>query len=630
MLLDELRQFKAKSLNNEQADSLNHLADKVRMDVLTMTSRAGSGHVGGALSSLDIYLMLWLGCNVSPKETADPNRDRIIVSHGHTSAAVYATLGNLGYFDLQEAMTGFRKSGSVFEGHPRCSVPGVEWCSGSLGQGLSVGCGMAMAGRMQKRDFHVFVVMGDGEQEKGQIAEARTWAAKYRLNRLTAIIDANGLQASGSLVEVMPMNLAETYSAAGWNVLTVDGHDYRQLYQVLKSCYGGRDRPTVVLAKTVMGKGVPFIENNYEFHGKVLSEKELSQAQKTLGEFRRAERSLCNLTEQKKEQPIEWYVPETKSRTYLADKKYDCRSAAGEALVDIVEACQNANKVPVAVLDCDLAKSVRTDNIKERYPNCFVECGIEEHHTATLAGAMSKTGVLTFWSEFGVFGIDEVYSQHRMNDFNSTSVKIICTHNGLDVGEDGKTHQCIDYLSLLIPADANQADRMVRLMAKTPGNFVLATGRSAVSIITDENDEPIFGNDYKFVYGRADWIRRGPDGTIVTCGTLVERAVAATKELKQQNLSLGVLNISSPMELDHEAIQDAVKTGFIVTYEDHNVRTGLGSIVAGFLMDAGVRCKFKRLGINRYGDSGDPESQYRNQGLDVKSLVETVKRMAVC
>ena len=368
----------------------------------------------------------------------------------------------------------------------------------------------------------MFVVMGDGEQQKGQLAEARAWAAKISVN------PADG--DCGTRMVCKPADRLATscrYQSRRLILLPagmygrVEGHNYQQLYRVLKTCYDHQDQPTLILAGTLMGKGISFLENKYESHGRVLNKNELFQAEKELGELPDATESIAISTSKTVVPPVEFNVPKTPVRCYSGDKNYDCRSAAGAAIEDIVEACKNAAPVPVAVLDCDLAGSVRTQKIKERFPDAFIECGIEEHHTATLAGALSRSGILTFWAEFGVFGIDEVYGQHRMNDFNSTSIKMICTHNGLDVGEDGKTHQCIDYISLLsnlygyklvIPADANQADRMVRFMAAAPGNIVLATGRSAVPIIADETGEPLFGGDYVFVYGKADWVRRGTDG----------------------------------------------------------------------------------------------------------------------
>ncbi|MCL2343061.1 MAG: thiamine pyrophosphate-dependent enzyme [Firmicutes bacterium] len=230
-----------------------------------MTTNAGSGHPGGSLSSLDIYILL-----LAVKESADT----LVVSHGHTAAGLYAALAQFGYIDGEAAIAGFRRMGSVFEGHPSLEVPGVTWCSGALGQGLSVGCGYALAAQKLRTGGHVYVVMGDGEQAKGQLCEAREFAAAHELSNLTAIVDCNGLQASGSLDAVLHQDIAAKYRAAGWAVSEADGHDFEAMYAALRKVRQD-DRPGVLLAHTTMGKGVSGHEGDYAFHGNPLKPAEL-------------------------------------------------------------------------------------------------------------------------------------------------------------------------------------------------------------------------------------------------------------------------------------------------------------------------------------------------------------------
>ncbi|MCL2462128.1 MAG: thiamine pyrophosphate-dependent enzyme [Defluviitaleaceae bacterium] len=246
-------------------ESLPHLALRARRDVLRMTTSAGSGHPGGSLSSLDIYILL-----LAIKTDADT----LVVSHGHTAAGLYAALARFGYIDGEAAVQGFRRMGSPFEGHPSLDVPGVAWCSGALGQGLSVGCGYALAAQKLQTGGHVYVVMGDGEQAKGQLCEAREFAVAHRLSNLTAIVDCNGLQASGSLDEVLHQDIAAKHEAAGWAALEADGHEFDALYDALRTLRQA-GKPGVLLAHTVMGKGVPGHENDYTFHGNPLKPAEL-------------------------------------------------------------------------------------------------------------------------------------------------------------------------------------------------------------------------------------------------------------------------------------------------------------------------------------------------------------------
>lgn len=607
------------------------LARQARGDILSMTTLAGSGHPGGSLSSIDILIVLWSCANVSPETLDDPGRDRIVVSHGHTAPAVYGALGRTGFFDPLQAVCGFRSPGSPFEGHADPKVPGVEWECGNLGQGLSAACGMALASRLTGTSYGVYCVMGDGEQQKGQIAEARRFAVKYRLDNLAAIIDCNNLQAMGSVEDTMPQDLAAEWQVAGWNVEHADGHDHASIYQALHRAQSLPERPTVILAQTVMGKGVVFIEDLHEYHGKVLTRDECERALSELQLADAAPSAAETVSPPRRSgnsESIELIVRKGTPRSYETDT--DCRSAFGNALVDLA---RENDGVPMAVFDCDLAASVKTDDFAKARQDSFFQCGIQEHSTATIAGAMSKCGVLSFFADFGVFGISETYNQHRLNDINATSLKLICTHCGLDVGEDGKTHQCIDYIGLaanlfgfklIVPADANQTDRIIRYVATTPGRFLVAMGRSKVPVITDGDGQPAYVGDYVFEYGRADWVRHGRDAVIVACGTTVSMAVTVSDMLAAEGYESGVLDLSCPLELDEEAIRTAAATGLIATYEDHNVRTGIGSIIGAFLSENGLDCRFARFGVSQYGGSGSPGDNYRLQKLDPESVAQSV------
>lgn len=629
--LQELRNFKADTIHANAMDKINVLAKKIRKDILAMTMKAASGHIGGSLSSADVYLMLWLCANSTPDNQYDVHRDRIVISHGHTSPGVYAVLGNFHFFDIHDAVENFRKKNSVFEGHPSCQVPGVEWGSGSLGQGLSVGCGFALASKLQHYPNRVFVVMGDGEQQKGQLSEARAFARKYKLNNLSAIIDMNNLQASGNTASIMPGDIAKIYEAACWEVITIDGHDYHQIYEALKYT-SGKEKPVAILANTVMSKGVSFIENNYEYHGKLLSKSQHEAALTELGGNEMPVSLPAEKFTKRNNVPVDIKINAGHPILYSGDTPVECRTAAGEAIYDIIK---NNTSLPIVVVDCDLVESVKTQKVLTDFPHRFIQCGIQEHNAATVSGALSKAGIIPFFLDFGVFGIDETYGQHRMNDMNGTAVKLIATHCGLDVGEDGKTHQCIDYISLInnlpgykliIPADANQTDRVIRYIATTPGNFVVAVGRSKVPVIKNTINEPFYDASYSFNYGSAEWLREGKDAVIITTGTMVYRAIQAADELLPENIGASVLNISCPAAIDPEIIKTACCTGVIITYEDHFIQSGLGSIIASIIAENGWACRFKKMGVVSYGKSCSAAEQYPLQGLDVNSLKTMIKR----
>ncbi len=635
----EGRRFDLEKLDKGSLERLSNLSRLARADILKMTTLAGSGHPGGSMSSVDFYLVLYSYANVHPQSPSDPNRDRIVISHGHTAPGVYAALGRTGFFPIEAAISAFRKAGSPFEGHVEKGIPGVEWNTGNLGQGLSAGCGFALGAKILKREYHVFVAMGCGEQQKGQISEARRFAVKYRLDNLTAIIDFNCRQISGVTQEIMPQDIVKNFESDGWRVTEVDGHQFQEIYGALRQAVLSK-HPTLILAHTTMGKGVSFMEGKEEFHGRALTLEEYKKAIAALG-------LEDNLDRYK--QIREWGTPSFAGRKYLVPslpiqignprnyekgQKLDNRSAFGNALVDIAKANLQENPpLPMAVFDCDLASSVKTAAFAKQFPDRFFQGGIQEHNTATIAGAISTLGLLSFFADFGVFGVDETYNQHRLNDINETNLKLICTHNGLDVGEDGKTHQCIDYVGVMqnlfgykviVPADPNQTDRVTRYVAKTHGNFAVIMGRSSVPILLTEEGEPLFGSSYEFRYGRADLVRNGKDAAILTTGGMVHKAVQVWQELREKGAVVQVINVSCLSSLDSEAILQAAKTGILITYEDHHIQTGLGSLIANFIAEHGLSVLFRKLGIKHYGSSGKPDDLYRLQGLDVESLVRAV------
>ncbi len=587
---------------------LNALAWKCRLDLLRMIQNAGSGHPGGSLSSVDLLLALFADC---------PD-DRIVVSHGHIAAALYSVLGNSGFFDIEETIRGFRRAGSRFEGHPNTKIPGVEWCSGALGQGVSVGAGLAVGERLAGSGKHVWVVTGDGEQNKGQIQEARCLAAKFGLSNLSVIVDANGLQASGTTAEIMPSDPAEAYRLAGWFVLETDGHDFAGLERALSLCRTAK-RPSMIWAHTVMGKGVPEIENRYEYHGKVLSSSLFEAAVKRLEPVAAQAPTPIHRESRTENSPQPLSLP-----PFLEyGGPTECRSAFGAALAEIA----TTNPGRTAAIDCDLAASVKLDHYAQVSPDTFFECGIAEHNAASFAAGLSRLKPSTFFADFGVFGMTEVLSQLRMADFNHTSLKVICTHCGADVGEDGKTHQAVDYLALartlpsfrlLAPADANQCEHLVRYAASQTGNFFIVMGRSRQPVIRNRNGKLFFGADYHFQYGKADILRMSDEdcGTIITYGNFAPAAVILSDKLKSgRNMALRVICLSTPLEFDERALGLAAETGNIAVWEDHRTTGGLGTSLGNWFFEHSIHCRFRIFGLTLNGISASPAEHYRYQKI---------------
>jgi transketolase len=382
------------------------------------------------------------------------------------------------------------------------------------------------------------------------------------------------------------------------------------------------------------------MENKEEWHGKALGDEMCVSALGILGlgndlaEYRKRREAFVP------EAHIETWSPEIRivagePRTYPVDKASDNRGAWGSALEDIAKANKGRTDVsPIAVFDCDLASSVRTTQFAAAMPESFFQVGISEHHACAMAGAVSTQGILSWWSDFAVFGTDETYNQNRLNDINGTNLKLVLTHAGIDVGEDGRTHQCIDYISnfrslfgfkVIVPADPNETDRAIRYVATQPGNFLVAMGRSKVKPVATEDGKPLFAGDYKFEYGRATFIREGKDACIIAMGAMVPRALAARDILRKRGIDSGVLNMSSPTAPDSGALRKAAATKFVAVVEDHCVRTGLAAVVTEFFAQEGLSPCVLRFGVPRYASSGEPDELFKIFGMDPQSVADSIE-----
>ena len=642
--------FGPEQLDEQQLAALDATFQRTAANAVRMIHLANSGHPGGALSTLHALILAYANLRHDPAQPEDPDRDRIVVSHGHVSAGTYATLAEAGYFPIDDALMSFRRAGTPFSGHVESCVPGVYWNTGNLGQGLSAGVAAALAGVLRQRDWRTLVLMGDGEQQKGQISEARRFAVKFGLRRLVAFVDWNELQISGKIGDVMPQDLAAGWSSDGWNVHVVeDGNDFRVLYPAMRAAFrnelGDPTRPTVLLARTTMGFGVSFMEGDHNYHGNPPKREQARQALSELQavddlEELAARRALLGIGGAGPRRAPELPRPELdlgEPRTYGLSEKTDCRSAYGNAMADLATA-NNAGPVPkVVALCCDLEGSVKLGRFHAASPGAYFEAGIQEHHTAALAGALSREGFATFFSTFGVFGVDEVHNQNRLSDINEAQPKLVLTHCGLDVGEDGPTHQCIDYVALVgslfgfdlyYPADPNECDRIIRYAAAVPRPVMVCMGRSKLAVLVGEDGEPLLGGSYRFERGKAAVVCGGDDAAVLAFGPMVAVAQQASQRLAAEGLGVRVLDMASLVPLDTEATLAAAREcGAVLTVEDHHVDTGLGALVARTLADAGVGVPLRRLGVSHYGSSGPAAKLYEEQGLTVDGIVGALREL---
>ena len=266
-------------------EELIQISNEIRKDIILMLTESASGHPGGSLSIADVITTLFFNeLNIDPSNPKDENRDRFVLSKGHAAPVLYSALARRGFFDIEELKT-LRKIGSRLQGHPNMNdLAGVDMSTGSLGQGISAAVGMALAGKIDKKSYRVYAVLGDGELEEGQVWEAAMAAAHYKLDNLTAFIDFNGLQIDGNVTDVMnPSPIDKKFEAFGWNVLIIDGHNYDEILDSINKAKEYKEKPTAIICKTVKGKGVSYMENNAGWHGNAPNLEQCNQAIKELG-----------------------------------------------------------------------------------------------------------------------------------------------------------------------------------------------------------------------------------------------------------------------------------------------------------------------------------------------------------
>lgn len=619
-------------LSSKDLELLQAFSKSCRHSILAMTTNAESGHPGGSLSCIDYLSLLYT-------QIISKSGEVVIVSNGHISPAVYAVLAEMGYTPKESVIKGFRKIGKIYEGHVTRHVPGVWYGTGPLGCGISAATGFALAEKYHAgleplepgkgKPRNVYALLGDGESEEGQVYEMMNFAAKYKLDNLIAFMDYNEVQLSDGLEHIMPFDPKAIFTAGGWNVLDVDGHDMRALWKALKQAWKSNGKPTLLFAHTIMGKGVAFMEQEGRarkatWHGKTAKASEAEAALLELKPSDKEEKLLQTFRKKVAWKPKAPSFPKLLSENavktdkpilYKSSELTDCRSAYGKALLDL--ASHNKN---IIALTADLAGSVRTDYVKNQIPERHIEVGIAEQHMVSCSGGLSLAGIIPFCSTFGAFMTSRARDQARVNDINHTNVKMVATHCGLSVGEDGPTHQAIDDMNSMLglfntmqiePADPNHCDRMVRYIASHYGNFYMRMGRHKIPVLTKEDGSPFFDEAYNYYYGRSDILRKGTDLTIVASGGVSSEALKAVESLKHKGIEAELVIVSSIKVFDKAVFDSIKKTRRLLTVEDHNVQCGLGMTLGSYLAEHGINIKaFKKLGVKEYQLSGTAEELY--------------------
>ena len=635
-----------KAIRNYSIEQLKDAANLMRGYDLVTLCAAGSGHAGGTLSIMDITAALYLHvAQLDPKNPNWADRDRILWSAGHKAPALYVGLGFAGFCDIDDVVT-LRKLHSRFQGHPHwLKLPGVEVSSGSLGQGLSVAVGMALSARLDEKKHKIFCLMGDGEQQEGQVWEAAMEAGHFHLDNIIAVIDVNRLQIDGWVKDVMEVQpLDQKYAAFGWEVLHVDGHDMKQLVEAFDKAKTVVGKPVVILADTVKGKGVSFMENVAGWHGKPPNREELTASLKELG-----------LTERI---PVEMLL--NKAKSYQAEMTRELEAKmprfsrdfwwnAGDAMKVKMEPtrkgfgkslAKNGDDERIVCLGMDISGSITISDFyagKPERKKRWISMGIAEQSATAAAVGFAREGKLPVIGSYATFSAARNLDQIRVSVcYGNFNVLIAGAHAGVSVGPDGATHQALEDLfamtgmpnmSVVVPCDIVEARKATtHLLLKHVGPKYIRLAREATPIVTDEKTPFVFGKanvirlrkdapDFVDAFETCladDYKNESEDLSIIACGPMVPEAMRAALILKRDyGYEARVLNMHTLKPIDAEAIiRAAHDTGVVVTAEEHQIGA-LAWRVSGLLTESkqlyGKPLITGAIGVkDRFGDSGAP------------------------
>lgn len=640
-------------------------AEMRAMDIVSIYA-AGSGHPGGTLSIMDIAAALYLNVlNHDPSNPNWPERDRVFWSAGHKAPALYVSLGRAGYFPLDDVVL-LRQLGSPFEGHPNwLKVPGVEVSSGSLGQGLGAAVGNALAGKLRGASYRVYVIMGDGEQQEGSIWEAAMAAGHYKLDNLCAIVDVNRLQIDGWVKEVMNVEpLSEKYAAFGWNVIQIDGHDMPQILDAFASARQESSRPTVILAKTIKGKGVSFMENEASWHGVAPKKEQFEKALPELltPDFPKARvealllRAAANAREvtQKTKDSIPKFAHE-----YWWNSCDSMKVDMDPTRMGFGRGLEQAGEDPrVVTLHADISGSIRITDFEAKHPerkNRVFSIGIAEQNMMSVAAGLSREGLIPVTGTYGVFASGRAWDQLRTTVcYSNLNVKVAGAHGGISVGPDGATHQALEEIALMsilpnmnvvVPCDSVETEKAtVHSLLSLEGPCYLRFAREATPMVTNAETPYEFGvaNVIRYRGEQPRFLEAfdtflGPryrnereHVSIIACGPMVPEAMRAAWLLKEEyGIETRIVNVHTLKPLDIATVARAAEeTRVVVTGEEHQVG-GFGNIIAGALLqhrkDFRQPLQLSMVGVeDRFGVSGNPWELLQHFGLTAEHIAKRV------
>ena len=607
-------------------NGLRNIATQLRIDSIQATSAAGSGHPTSSMSAAEIMAALFFAeMRFDPKRPAALENDKFVLSKGHAAPVLYAVWAELGFMPREHLLT-LRRFDSDLEGHPTPILPFVAVPTGALGQGLAVGLGMALAARIESRPYRTYVLMGDGETAEGSVWEAAQVASHDGVDNLCAIVDVNRLGQSQPTMLQHQMEIHQRrWEAFGWNALVVNGHDLGQLLDAFAQARAAQGRPTVILARTLKGRGVSFLEDKEGWHGKALKKgAETDAAVKELqAQF------VANGAKLVPPGPVGGPPPAPREGLSLPRPPFDKPIATREAFGQALAALGRLDSRVVAI-DGDVKNSTFTEDFQQVAPNRFFEGYIAEQNMVGMAMGMAAEGKIPFLATFACF-LTRAADFVRLAALARSNLKVVGTHAGVSIGEDGSSQMGLEDLALfratpeslvLYPSDAIATWRAVELAARHQGLAYIRTGRPKSPIV--------YSADETFAIGQAKVLRESADdiATVVTAGVTLAEALAAYEELKKAGLAIRVIDLFSVRPIDGNTLRAAARAtnNLVITVEDHYLAGGLGDAVAEALGPEGARVV--RLGINQIPHSGTAEQLLHAYKIDAAAIVERVHALA--
>ena len=614
-------------LLSARLEKIRDKARLLRIHSLRATSAAGSGHPTSCLSAAELVAATFF--HAMKFDPADPNSlssDRFVLSKGHAAPVLYAALAEAGVFPVSRLLT-LRQFGSELEGHPTPLVPGVDAATGSLGQGLSVGAGLALGARAEKSSARVYVLLGDGEMAEGNVWEAAAFAAHHRIDNLTALVDVNGL---GQSERTMYRHDTEVYrhkfDAQGWQTEVIDGHDVPAVLAALDRAKATTGRPQAIIARTEKGHGISFLADKEGWHGKALSKAELEKALAEIGPIPQIPaddgRSYA-----RQSLPAPPNFPTPAPPEYQRGQMVATREAFGTALRKLA-----AVHPKIVALDGDVKNSTFTEVLEKAYPDRLYQGYIAEQNLVGVGVGLAAQGQVPFVATFACF-LSRAYDQVRMAAISRSNLNLCGSHCGVSIGEDGPSQMGLEDLAMfraipgatvLYPGDAVAAERLTETAARRSGICYVRTGRPKTPVL--------YPNDEQFPVPGFKVLRQSASdrAAIITAGVTLHEALKAYEQLAAKGIAIRVIDLYCVKPIDAPALGEHVRAsgGRVVTVEDHYLEGGLGEAALGALITDGIPLNAaRRLAVGRVPHSGKAEELLDAFGISARHIVAAVEKI---